>query len=93
MRRELQDSDLPRVLLDYMPHHFFCHFVAPGLTRATDTTKQSSMGDAGSQQPIVNRSLNPSWHRYRSHVAGFADQVNNGPMIFPPLEMVQGQFG
>jgi hypothetical protein len=51
------------------------------------------MSNAGSLQPIVDRSFNPSWHRYRSHVTGFTDKVNNGPMIFPALEMVQGQFG
>jgi hypothetical protein len=39
MRRELQDSNLPRVLLDDMPHHFFCHFVAPGLACSTDAAK------------------------------------------------------
>jgi hypothetical protein len=93
MRREFQISNLSRVLFDDMPYHFLRHFIAPDFTRSTNAPKQPSMGNIGSQQPIVNDSLNPSWHRYRSHVTAFADEINNCPMIFAPLKMVHGQFG
>jgi len=73
MRREFQDSDLSCVLLDDMPHHFFCHFISPDFARATDAAKQSSMSNVGGQQPIVYRLLDPSRHRYRSYMTGFAD--------------------
>jgi hypothetical protein len=34
---------------------------------------------------VVDRGLHPSWYGHRSHVARFADQIDDGPMVLPSL--------
>ena len=39
VRRKFQESSLPCVLPNNVPHHLFCHFSAPTLSLPTDATK------------------------------------------------------
>jgi hypothetical protein len=49
------------------------------------------LDDIGACQPIVNGSLNPRRHRDGSNVTGFANQIDDGPVILATLEMINGQ--
>jgi hypothetical protein len=42
-------------------------------------------------EPIVQFGSHPIRNRNRSDVASLADQINNGPMLFALLEMIQSQ--
>jgi len=44
-------------------------------------------------QPIVNGPFNPGGDRNRSNMTGFANQIDDGPMILSALEMINGEFG
>jgi hypothetical protein len=76
-----------------MPYHFFGHFGAPNRPRPTHATKLPPEHNIGGCQPIVNGSLNPKRYRDGSNVTGFANQVDDGPVILSTLEMINGQFG
>jgi hypothetical protein len=50
------------------------------------------MRDSGCLQPIVNCLLNPSGNWHGPDVPCFSDQVDDGPMIFAKLEVLNSQF-
>jgi hypothetical protein len=42
---------------------------------------------------VVHRQLDPGWDRHGSNVTTLADEVRNYPMLFPLLEMLDGESG
>jgi hypothetical protein len=56
-----------------------------------DPAKQLSSINCGCGKPIVQFDSYPIWNRNRSNVASLADQINNGPMLFALLEVIQSQ--
>jgi hypothetical protein len=47
--------------------------------------------NCGRGEPIVQFGSHPIGNRNRSDVASLANQINNGPMLFALLKMIQGQ--
>jgi hypothetical protein len=47
--------------------------------------------DVGSIRPGVNPRFHPVRNRHRSHVAAFADEVRDYPMLFAPLDRLECQ--
>src|SRR5215472_9349309 len=75
-----------------MPDHFLCNLRSPDCTCAANTAEDLTLCYPCHCQPVVNCSLHPFrlWHG--TDVPSFPDEVNNGPMVFPALNMVQGQI-
>ena len=76
-----------------MPHHLLGYFGAPYRSRPANATKEPPVRDTRRGQPIVNGPFNPGGDRNRSNVTGFANQIDDGPMILSALEMINGEFG
>ena len=89
---EFRDSKLLRVLLNNVPDDFFCHMVAPDHTLPANAPKDFAIRDASCNQPVIYDLLNPIGHWDCSDVASFPDQINDCPMVFATLEMVEREF-
>jgi hypothetical protein len=58
---------------------------------ATDCPKDSSASHRCSCQPSVYGTLNPERHRNCANVIALADEVHNGPMSLPNLDVFFSQ--
>ena len=56
-----------------------------------DPTEQLSSIDCGCGEPIVEFGSHPIRNWHCSDVASLADQINNGPMFFASVEVIQSQ--
>src|SRR6516225_707859 len=75
-----------------MPDHFLGNLHSPDDTCAANATEDLTLRYLCHCEPVVNRLLHPIRHRNRADVASFPDEVNNGPVVFAPLNMVKGQI-
>jgi hypothetical protein len=90
---KLRYSQFGSELFDYMPNDLFCHPVThtvPALE--TQAAKESPNSDSGIPHPIVDNFLNSVWNGHSSNVPCFPNEVNQGLVIFPLLQMVEGQL-
>jgi hypothetical protein len=62
------------------------HVLPTLLTRRNSFPRSIAAG-----KPIVQFGSHPIGNRNRSNVASLADQINNGPVLFALLEMIQCQ--
>src|SRR6516162_11160911 len=74
-----------------MPDHFLCTLRSPDNTCAANAAEDLALCYLCHCQPVVNCSLHPFMHRNRADVPSFPDEVNNGPVVFAPLNVVKGQ--
>jgi hypothetical protein len=91
--RQLRQTKLRRVVFDNVPHHSVCYEIAPGLTGSANTPKKPPAGYASREKPIVDHLLHPIGNWDSPNVPAFSCEVNYGPMIFPPLEILHLQLG
>lgn len=49
--------------------------------------------DLGGRHPSIDGGLYPSWHRHGPNVTAFANQVHDGPMSLPDLEVINIEGG
>ena len=92
MRRKLRHSQLGCELLNYMPDHL-CYALTPNGSRPRNASKQSSTSDPSRHDPFIGDLLDPVWNRDSSHMTRFPNQVDDRPVIFALLQMIQRQFG
>ena len=93
MRRKLRYSDLPCKFLNHMPDNLLCYSFTPHGSRPRNASKQSPTSDSGCREPIINDLFDPVWNGHSSNMARFPNQVNDGPVIFGLLQMIERQFG
>jgi len=74
-----------------MQDHFLCNLRSPDNTYAANAAENLPLCYFCHCQPVVNCSLHTFRHRNRADVPSFSDEVNNGPVVFAPLNMVKGQ--
>src|ERR1700680_5237336 len=86
-------SESLRVLLHNVPDHLHCHVVAPGRAPPADAAKQFALRNTSRNQPFINGLLYPIGHRDGPNVTGFPNQIDDCPMVFPALEMVEREVG
>src|SRR5215469_14911830 len=91
---ELGNSQPSRILLYNMPDHFLCNPRSPDCTCAANTAEDLTLccSYPCHRQPFINRLLHPFRHRHCTDVPSFPDEVNNGPMVFPALKVVNGEI-
>ena len=85
MRGQLANSKLSCVLLDDVPDDFLRNLPSPNVSPAADTPKNSTMGNLRCAQPIIDGLFHPIRHRHRADMPSLAYEINNRPMVFPPL--------
>ena len=64
---------------------------SPRPSHFVDPTEQLSSINCGCGEPIVQFGSDPIGNPNHSNVASLANQINNGPMLFALLEMIQCQ--
>jgi hypothetical protein len=70
---------------------FYVRPSPPGLPVLVYPPKQLAGGQVGGLKPFIEQCLNPARHRYCPDVAGFAFQVDDGPAVFPLLDVAEIQ--
>jgi hypothetical protein len=66
-----------------------CHLPSP--SNFVDPAEKFPSINCGCSEPIVEFGSHPIRNWNRSNVASLADQINNGPMLFALLKMIQSQ--
>jgi hypothetical protein len=79
------------VLPDHVPDGFLRQSIGPGFPVLVYPPKQLAGGYVGSLKPLIEQCLDPARHRHGPGVAGFAFQVDDGPVVFSLLYMAEIQ--
>jgi hypothetical protein len=66
---------------------FLRQVVTPGVAVFVYPPEHVSGGQIRSLKPLVEEGFYPAWHRHCPCVAGFALQVDDGPVLFPLLDV------
>jgi hypothetical protein len=74
-----------------VPNRLYCHPISPCPSYLVDPAEQSSSINGGRGELIVQFGSYPIGNWHRSNVTSLTNQINNGPMLFALLEMIQGQ--
>jgi hypothetical protein len=91
MRRQFCDAYSLRTFLYNVPDRLFCHTVAPDVARLVHLAEDPAPLNISSFQPLVQFRDDPIGNRNRSDVSAFAQQIDNGTVVLPLLEMVESQ--
>ncbi len=68
------------------------HTFAPNPPRPADAPEQLPAADTCPCEPVIEHFSDPNRQRDRANVAGFADQVHDGPVLFSLLDVVERQL-
>src|ERR1700730_9009678 len=89
--RQLRHADALGGFLHNVPNRLHRHAISPCPSNSVDSAEQLSSFNCGCGNPIVQFGSHPIGNWNRSNVASLANQVNNSPMLFALLEMIQSQ--
>ena len=64
-----------------------------GLVSPSKIPSHVPNSDPSRHDPFIGDLLDPVWNRDSSHMTRFPNQVDDRPVIFALLQMIQGQFG
>lgn len=92
VRGQIFNGCLFCVVLYDMPHDPLRYAGSPGLACATNAPKDAALAYAGGYQPGIDGALDPIRNRHCPNMSGLADQIDDGPVVVPPLEMRNIQF-
>src|SRR5262249_28303871 len=86
-----RDSGTGRTGLHDIPDYVLGDTVAPHRSVLPDRAEQCTIDDRSTFGPAVDRGLYPSRYGYCSHMTGFADQVDDRPVILALLNVANLQ--
>jgi hypothetical protein len=66
---------------------------APRRTVTADSPENPARCDLGGRHPSIDGGLHPSWYRRGPNVTAFANQVDDGPMSLPDLDVINFESG
>src|SRR6266481_1246254 len=89
--RQLRHADALGGFLHNVPNRLHRHAISPCPSNFVEPTEQFSSINSSCGEPIVEFGSHPIRNRNCSNVASLADQINNGPMLFALLEVIQSQ--
>ena len=89
--REPLDARFAGVLADHVPDRLLRQTVTPCAPAFVYPPEQFACVQVGSLKPLIENSLDPARHRHCPGVAAFALQVDDGPVVFPLLEVAEVQ--
>ena len=75
-----------------MPDDLLRDLRTPNHASTADASKNPTMGNLRYPLPIIDDLFHPIRHRHCVDVPSLSDEINNGPMIFPPLNVVEVQI-
>src|SRR5215471_19076234 len=91
VRREPVNARFTGVSPNDVPDRFLRQAVTPGVPVFVYPTEYLSSGQIRSLKPLIDEGFDPAWHRYCPGVAGLAFQVDDGPVLFPLLDVAEAQ--
>jgi hypothetical protein len=91
VRCQLRHSDASGGFLHNVPNGLYRHPISPGSSHFVDTAKQLASINCGCGELILQFGSHPIGNGNRPNVASLANQINNGPVLFALLEMIQCQ--
>jgi len=74
--------------LDDVPNQLLGHSLAPGLARATHFSEELSCVNACGYHPFAEGAVDPVGHWDRSDVAALTNEIDDRPMIFALLQVI-----
>src|ERR1700730_730100 len=89
---QLRDPEPSRVLFHYVPNHLLRDLRAPDRPFPTNTPEQFALPNISCSQPVIQGLLHPIRHWHRPNVRTLPNQVHNGPVILPALDVVKHQI-
>src|ERR1700687_3979139 len=89
--RQLRHADALGGFLHNVPNRLHRHAISPCPSDFVDPAEQFSAINCGCGEPIVQFGSHQIGNWNRPNVASLADQINNGPMLFALLEVIQSQ--
>jgi hypothetical protein len=92
MRGQILNGSSFGAFLYNVPHDPLRYTVSPGLACAANAPKHAAFAHASGYKPGIDRALDPIRNRHRPNMPGLADQIDDGPVVFPPLKMGKIQF-
>jgi hypothetical protein len=90
---ELVYANLRRELFNYVPDEFLGNPFTPDLPRATHATEEATVLDSSSVHPLIQKTSHPFGNGHGPNVTSLPAQINDCPMTFALLEMINGQIG
>jgi len=88
VRREPIVANPRGEFFDYVPNQLLGHSVTPWLARAAHLSEELSCLNARRYHPVVHRAINPIGYRDGSNVAALAGQLDDCPMPFALLQVI-----
>ena len=86
-----KDANAARRFLYDVPYRFFSHAFSPCRPGFADSAKQPASINCGRSKPLAQFVSHPIGNWNGSDVASLAQQIDDGPVFFPLLKMIQGQ--
>lgn len=90
---ELVYANLRRELFNYVPDELLGNPFTPDLPRATHATEEATAFDSSSVHPLIQKTSHPFGNGHGPNVTSLPAQINDCPMTFALLEMINGQIG
>jgi hypothetical protein len=91
VRHQLRHTDALGGFLHDVPNRLYRYPISPCPSHFVDPAEQSFSINCGCGELIIQCGSHPIGNRNRSNVTALANQINNGPMLFALLEMIQCQ--
>ena len=91
VRSQFCHTDSLRALLYYVPDRLLCDAIAPNAAHFGHFAEYPATVNCSGSQPLVQFGNDPVGNRNRSDVSCLAQQIDNGPVFFPLLQMVESQ--
>jgi len=89
--RQLRHANALGGFLHNVPNRLHRHAISPCPSYFVDPAEKFPSINCGCGEPIVQFGSHPIGNWNRSNVASLTDQINNGPVLFALLEMIQSQ--
>src|ERR1700694_4810965 len=89
--RQLRHADALAGFLHNVPNRLHRYAFSPCPSHFIDPAEQFASINSSCGEPIVEFGSHPIRNWNCSDVASLADQINNGPMLFALLEVIQSQ--
>jgi hypothetical protein len=93
VRRELGDFCLGRTLFHHCPDDLFGDSSSPNRSALVYATEDSATRDSCRGCPVIHVCFDPVRNGNRSNMSALSDQIDNGPVVFPPLKMLRRKVG
>jgi hypothetical protein len=88
MRNEMIELHPFRTFPNHVPYDVLGNSFTPRRSMTANGPKDSACVDPGRQHPAIDRLSDPKGHRHGPNVTTLTNQVHDGPMSLPDLQVL-----